>query len=98
MYVWECDGTRGCDGVGLGGVIGIYTTGEQFFNEFYDTDVSESDITWSVRPFVRTGYRHGRMTFGLETSYLWGGDLEFTNEIGGDLEEWFAGFFFAFTW
>jgi hypothetical protein len=84
-------------GVGVGAVIGFYSAGEQFFDEFYDEDLSESDLTWSARPFVRTGYDNGRLTVGLEASYLWGGSLEFTDEIGGDVQEWYVGVFFSLS-
>ena len=84
-------------GVGLGAIAGFYTAGEQFFDEFYDQDLSESDITWSVRPFIRAGYDNGRLRIGIEGSYRWGGNLDFTNEIGGDVEQWNVGVFFAFA-
>jgi len=89
---WSLEG-----GVGLGGVFALYTAGEQFFDEFYDEDLDEGDITYSVRPFVRVGYREGGFHGGLEASYLWGGNLDFTKEIGGEVNEWYVGVFFSFS-
>lgn len=85
-------------GVGVGGVFAYYTAGEEFFNTYYDEQLDEGDITWSVRPFARAGYRSDGFTLGLETSYLVGGDLDFTPEIGGNIDEFFVGAFFAWTW
>jgi len=84
-------------GVGIGAIAGFYAAGEEFFGEFYDQDLDESDITWSLRPFIRAGYDNGRMRYGIEASYQWGGNLDFTNEIGGDVEQWNVGVFFAFA-
>ena len=84
-------------GVGVGAIAGFYIAGEEFFGEFYDQDLDESDITWSLRPFIRAAYDNGHMRVGVEGSYQWGGDLDFTDEIGGDVEQWNVGVFFAFA-
>ena len=84
-------------GVGVGGVVGVYAAGDQFFDEFYDQDLNESDFTFFVRPFVRAAYRDEGFSVGLEASYMWGGSVEFTDEVGGDVEEWYVGVFFGFA-
>jgi hypothetical protein len=35
---------------------------------------------------------------GVEGSYLFGGSLDFTNQIEGDLSEWYVGVFFGGKW
>ena len=68
------------------------------YNPSYEYYLDESDITWAVRPFLRVAYENDEdFSIGLEASYLWGGNLEFTNEIGGDVEQWYVGVFFAFS-
>jgi hypothetical protein len=89
---WHFEG-----GVGLGGTIAFYSAGEEFFNDFYDEQLDETDATFTARPFVRGGFHFEAFTFGLEGSYLWGGSLDLAERIGGDLEQWQVGAFFAWT-
>ena len=84
-------------GVGVGVVVGQYWVGESF-GWWTDTDVNEWDATFGARPFLRAGYQSDRWVLGVEGSYLFGGDLEFTDEIGGDVEEWRVGVFFGGRW
>jgi hypothetical protein len=84
-------------GVGLGVVFAQYWVGDTF-GFAVDTDISEWDTTIAARPFLRAGWSGDRWVFGLEGSYLFGGNLDFTDEVGGDLEEWYVGAFFGARW
>jgi hypothetical protein len=84
-------------GVGVGVVIGQYWVG-QSFGWWSDEDISEWDATIAGRPFLRAGFQGDRWVFGIEGSYLFGGDLHFTNAIEGNLSEWYAGGFFGVRW
>ena len=84
-------------GVGVGVVIGQYWVGETF-GWFVDEDISEWDVTVSGRPFLRAGWQGERWVFGLEASYLFGGNLHFTDAIEGNLSEFYAGGFFGVRW
>ena len=84
-------------GIGLGVVAAQYWVGESF-GWWTDTDISEWDATLAARPFLRAGYAGDRWVLGLEASYLIGGSLEFTDTIGGDVEEWYVGAFFGGRW
>ena len=81
-------------GVGVGAVIAEYWVGETF-GWWTDTDVSEWDVTFGARPFLRAGYLADRWLVGMEVSYLWGGEMEFTDEVHGDIEELYVGVFFG---
>jgi hypothetical protein len=80
-------------GVGVGAVIGNYWVGD-----WWDEDIDEWDATVSGRPFIRAGYQAKRWMAGLEVSYLFGGSLDFTDEVGGDITEFYAGGFFGWRW
>lgn len=84
-------------GVGVGAVVGQYWFGSSWWG-WTDTDVSEWDATISARPFLRAGYQSHRWLAGLEASYLFGGSLAFTDDIGGDVREWYVGGFFGGRW
>ena len=84
-------------GVAVGVVVGQYWVGDTF-GWWVDTDVSEWDVTIAGRPFLRAGYQGDRWVFGLEGSYLFGGSLEFTNQVEGDLTEWYGGAFVGGRW
>jgi hypothetical protein len=84
-------------GVGVGVVIGQYWVG-QSFGWWTDEDISEWDATIEGRPFLRAGWQGDRWVFGLEGSYLFGGNLHFTDRIEGDISEWYAGGFFGVKW
>ena len=84
-------------GVGLGVVIGQYWVGDTF-GWWVETDEDEWDATFGARPFIRAGYASDRLVLGLEASYLFGGDLDFTDAIGGDVEEWYIGVFIGGRW
>ena len=84
-------------GIGVGVVIGQYWVGETF-GWWFDTDIDEWDATIAGRPFIRAGYQDERWVLGLEASYMFGGSLDFTNDIGGDVREWYVGAFFGGRW
>ncbi len=78
-------------GVGVGGVIGNLSldaddtgSGESF---------SESDAALSARVFLNVGFRAENGYAGLQASYMRGGDLEFAENAGGEVEEFYVGFF-----
>lgn len=81
-------------GVAVGVVVGQYWVGSWWAS----TDVSEWDAAFAGRPFLRAGWQGDRWVFGLEGSYMWGGNMHFTNSIEGDLREWYAGGFFGVRW
>ena len=84
-------------GVGVGVVVAQYWVGDTF-GWWVDTDISEWDATIAGRPFIRGGYEWEHFVLGLEASYLFGGSLEFTDEVEGDLSEWYVGVFFGGRW
>jgi hypothetical protein len=84
-------------GAAVGVVIGNYWVGEESF-WFRDEDISEWDATIAGRPFLRAGYQWNHFMLGVETSYLFGGSLDLTDEIQGDVREFYAGVFFGGRW
>jgi hypothetical protein len=84
-------------GIGVGVVIAQYWVGDTF-GWWVDTDISEWDATIAGRPFIRAGYQWERWVLGAEGSYLLGGSLDFTDDINGDLREWYVGVFFGGRW
>lgn len=84
-------------GVGVGVVVAQYWVGETF-GWWTATEINEWDATIAGRPFIRAGYQGQRWVLGLEASYLFGGSLQFTEDIGGDVSEWHVGAFFGGRW
>lgn len=84
-------------GVAVGVVIANYWVGDRW-GWYYDEDVDEWDATIAGRPFLRAGYQADHWLIGLEASYLFGGQLDFTDDINGDVEEFYAGVFFGGRW
>jgi hypothetical protein len=84
-------------GVGVGAVIANYWAGDEWWWDD-DDETSEWDVTFGVRPFVRAGYAWENWSVGLEASYLWGGNVELTDQVDGDLREFYAGAFFGVSW
>jgi hypothetical protein len=78
-------------GVALGVVIGYFTVGDWWWGY----EVAEWDANVAVRPFIRAGFQAEDFLLGLEASYLWGGDLHFTEDIHGLPNELYVGFFFG---
>src|SRR3954465_13786757 len=74
-------------GLGIGAVIANYGVFDEFWWGHSEHD--EWDSTFAVRPFVRVGYRSGsegyRWSVGGEVSYMWGGDLNLTDQVHGDV-------------
>ena len=81
-------------GVGVGAVFANYYIADEFW--WSDDEESEWDTTFGVRPFVRAGWRGERWVFAAEASYLFGGDVELTDQVHGDVSELFIGGFFGF--
>jgi len=83
-------------GLGLGAAIAQYAIVDDWW---WDGDHdSEWDATWSVRPFLRIAYNEEHWMVGLETSYMFGGNLDLTDQVHGDVREFYAGAFFGFKW
>jgi hypothetical protein len=60
--------------------------------------VSEWDTTFGVRPFLRAGYQQDHWAVGLEASWLFGGNVGLTQQVEGDVSEFYAGGFFGWKW
>ena len=84
-------------GIAVGVVIANYWVGDRW-GWYYEEDVDEWDATIAGRPFLRAGYQADHWLIGLEASYLFGGQLDFTDDIRGDIEEFYAGVFFGGRW
>jgi len=79
-------------GVGVGGVIANYWVGSSWG---WDEFKSEWDAAFEVRPFVRAAYQWEKWQVGLEGSYMFGQELDFSPRVRGDIEEWYVGGFFG---
>ena len=56
---------------------------------------SESDITWQARAFLYIGGRVEGGTFGVEMSYMRGGELSLAENVKGEVGEFYIGIFGA---
>ena len=74
-------------------ILGNYVRGEEVFG-FIDEDVDRWRVGGGGRLFLRGGYHRGRWGFGVEGSYGYGW-LDFGDDIGGDIQQGYLGFFFA---
>ena len=88
-------------GVGVGAVFANYSVYDEYYWDDDDDDdndhESEWDTTFGVRPFLRLGYQAERwFAFGLEASYLFGGNAELTDQVQGDVGQLFLGGFAGF--
>ena len=83
-------------GVGLGAAIANYYIADDFW--WSDSHDNEWDSTFEARPFIRAGYQGDRWLFGLEGSYMFGGNVDLTDQVQGDLSEWYVGGFFGVRW
>ena len=90
-------GARSGSTDGVGAVIGQYWIGDAWWG-WTDEQESEWDATIGVRPFLRAGYQSNHWLAGLEASYLFGGSLDFGNDIGGDVRELYLGGYFGGRW
>jgi hypothetical protein len=82
-------------GVGVGPVFGFYSAGHVIFDEFIDEDVTENDVGFGVRPFVRAAWQGERWSWGLEGSYQWT-TIDFGDPYGGNARDWYVGVFFGY--
>ena len=80
-------------GVGVGGVIGNYFVADEWG---WDTEESDWDAAFSVRPFVRGAYEWDQFQVGIEGSYLFGQELDFNDRASGEVSEWYVGAFFGY--
>ena len=78
-------------------IVGNYWVGDTTWFAV-DEDIDEWDVTVGVRPFLRAGYQGQRLLIGAELAYLLGGSLDFTDDVGGDVSEFYAGFFVGGRW
>ena len=80
---------------GLAGVfmIGNYTQGQEWFY-LVDEDENEWRVGGGGKAFLRLAYAKERWSMGAEGFYGYGW-LDFGNDIGGDIQQGYLGFFFA---
>ena len=74
-------------------MLGNYIRGEEFWG-FVDEDLDRWRVGGGGRLFLRGAYSRGRWHFGLEGSYSYG-YLDFSDDIGGDIQQGYLGVFFA---
>ena len=74
-------------------MVGNYLRGEEFWG-FVDEDMDRWNVGGGGRLFLRGAYVRNRWHFGLEGSYSYGW-LNFGDDIGGDIQQAYLGFFFA---
>jgi hypothetical protein len=83
-------------GVAAGWTFGFFDVDNAAFHAAGGTgDPDEWDSTFTARAFLRIGMHSGGGIAGLETSYLRGGHLDFGDDNGGDLSEFYIGLFGA---
>ena len=82
-------------GIGAGLVFGYYSAGEVFFDDEFDTDVTEDDFGFELRPFLRAAWQGDHWHWGAEASYQYT-TIDFGGPLGGDVSEWYAGLFLGF--
>ena len=56
-----------------------------------DADFEETDASFQWKVFLRAGIPFSNGLAGVEASYMRAGRLEFTDEIGGELSEFYVG-------
>jgi hypothetical protein len=79
-------------GAGVGGVIGNYWVGQSWG---WDEVENAWDAAFEVRPFVRAAYQWENWQVGVEGSYMFGQELDFSPRVQGDVSEWYVGAFFG---
>ncbi|QOV89806.1 hypothetical protein [Humisphaera borealis] len=60
-----------------------------------DNSIDKTDVTWEARAFLHIGARVTGGTFGIEMSYMRGGDMTFADNARGDVSEFYVGVFGA---
>lgn len=85
-------------GVGVGPTIGIHSFGSdlQFADQTLSTDTfdTETELSWSVNPYLRLGAAMDGIFIGAEGGYEWTG-LEFDDQLGEDARAWYIGFYLS---
>ena len=81
---------------GIAGVFiaGNYRRGEEVFG-YVDEDLDRWRVGAGGRLFLRGAYVRGRHSYGLEGSYSYGW-LDFGDDVGGDIQQGYLGFFYAY--
>jgi hypothetical protein len=83
-------------GIGAGGTFAWLDANDQAFHDAGGTgDPDEWDAVFSARAFLRAGCRMPGGFGGLEASWLRGQRLDFGDDVGGDLGEFYIGVFGA---
>ena len=87
-------------GLGIGAAVANYGITDDFW---WDNEHdSHWDTAFEARPFVRVGYRTSSSgygwSFGGEISYMIGGPIDLTDQVHGNVREFYAGGYFGFTW
>jgi hypothetical protein len=80
---------------GIAGVfiVGNFRRGREVFG-FIDEDLDRWRVGGGGRLFLRGAYTRGRSSYGIEGSYSYGW-LDFGDDIGGDIQQGYLGFFYA---
>ena len=85
-------------GVGIGAAIANYYVADDWWWDDNNDNPNEWDSTFEVRPFLRAGCQGERWMGGIEASYLFGGNIDLTDQVNGDLNELYVGGFFGVRW
>ena len=80
---------------GISGVfiVGNYLRGEEVFG-FVDEDLNRWRVGGGGRLFLRGAYHRDNWSAGIEGSYAYGW-LDFSDDIGGDIQQGYLGVFYA---
>lgn len=85
-------------GVGVGPTIGLHTFGSdfEFANETLSTDTfdRETEVSWSLNPYLRLGAAGDGIFIGAEGGYEWTG-LEFDDRLGQNARAWYLGLYLS---
>lgn len=85
-------------GVGLGPTIGIHTFGSdlQFADRTLSSDTfdTETEVSWSLNPYLRLGAAVDGIFIGAEGGYEWTG-LEFDDRLGENARAWYLGIYLS---
>ena len=74
-------------------IVGNYRVGEEFFG-FVDEDRDRWNVGGGGRLLLRGAYHRDEWSVGIEGSYSYGW-LDFSDDIGGDIQQGYLGFFYA---
>jgi hypothetical protein len=79
-------------GVAVGGAFGYFRISDHYYY-WYDTIYDKWTETGYGKAFIRAAFGSSQGHFGLDFSYARGGDLSFSDNIHGDMEEIYLGVF-----